>query len=362
LTDLLEPAPAAPSATPRPDAQGLSQKSLSPGRMAARRFRRHRAALIASIGLGLIALCAVLAPLIAPYSQNAAATVCVASASKSPGLALPPGTPTTSTSVATQGVGGCPVGQEPGRALDHPPSSQFWFGTDDIGRDLYSRVLWGARVSLFVGLAVAISSGVLGTIVGSYAGFRGGRADNLLMRVTDIFLALPLLVILLIVAQLPNKSPLAAQMLGPRGSLRFMVTLLTIIGWQTTARIVRGVVLSLKEQEFVEASRAVGAKDRWIIMRHIIPNAIGPIIVSMTFTVALAIGLESTLSYFGYGIDPLHASWGNLLADGKSAITTNRWWLVVFPSIALLITILCVNFMGDGLRDAFDPKQTKGRT
>jgi peptide/nickel transport system permease protein len=136
-----------------------------------------------------------------------------------------------------------------------------------------------------------------------------------------------------------------------------MISLLTLVGWMGTARLVRGTVLSLREKEFVEAARAIGARDRRIIARHLVPNSIGPIVVAMTFAVAAAIGLESTLSYFGFGVDPLAASWGNLLADTKGAVTSGYWWLVVFPSAALLLTILCVNFVGDGLRDALDPKQ-----
>ncbi len=252
-----------------------------------------------------------------------------------------------------------PYGQNEalGAAKFGPPSAEFWFGTDQIGRDLLSRLLWGGRVSLFIGLATAVSAGLIGTAVGAFAGFRGGRIDEILMRFTDLFIGLPLLVVLLIVRQLPNTQPWASTLLGPPGSLRLMISLLTFVTWMGTARLVRGTVLSLKEKEFVEAARAIGARDTWIIGRHLVPNSIGPIIVAMTFAVAGAIGLESTLSYFGFGLDPLKASWGNLLADTKGAVTSGYWWLVVFPSLALLTTILCVNFVGDGLRDAVDPKQ-----
>ena len=173
-----------------------------------------------------------------------------------------------------------------------PPNSQFWFGTDPIGRDLYSRVLYGGRVSLFVGIASAISA-----VSHRHRGRRrrrvsGGRIDNGLMRFTDLFLGLPLLVLLIVMRLLPEKQPWAATVLGEPGSKRLMVTLITLVAWMATARIVRGVVLSLKEKEFVEAARAVGASDRRIIVRHLVPNTIGPIVVSMTFIVAVAIGLE----------------------------------------------------------------------
>jgi ABC-type dipeptide/oligopeptide/nickel transport system permease subunit len=299
-------------------AHGLRTESVSPGRLAMRRFFRHRAAMGSLIVLGLLTIIVILAPVLTPFGQNDAL----------------------------------------GAKFFGPPTSEFWFGTDSIGRDLYSRILWGGRVSMFIGIATAISAGIVGTAIGAFAGFRGGRIDELLMRFTDLFLGLPLLVVLLIMRQLPEHQPWAASLLGPPGSMRLMVSLLTLVGWMGTARIVRGTVLSLKEKEFVEAARAIGARDSWIIGRHLVPNSIGPIIVAMTFTVAGAIGLESTLSYFGLGINALAASWGNLLSDTKGAVTSGYWWLVVFPSVALLITVLCVNFVGDGMRDALDPKQT----
>jgi len=245
------------------------------------------------------------------------------------------------------------------RAIHVPPNAQFWFGTDSIGRDLYSRILYGGRVSLLVGIASAISAGIIGTAIGAFAGFRGGQIDNMLMRGTDLFIGLPLLVVLIIMRLLPEKQPWAATVLGQPGSKRLMITLISLVAWMTTARLVRGVVLSLKEKEFIEAARAVGARDRRIILRHLVPNTIGPIVVAMTFIVAAAIGLESTLSFFGFGLDPTQASWGNLLADAGTNIITKKWWLVLFPGLVLLITILCINFMGDGLRDALDPKQEK---
>jgi peptide/nickel transport system permease protein len=179
----------------------------------------------------------------------------------------------------------------------------------------------------------------------------------MLMRGTDLFIGLPLLVVLIVMRLLPEKQPWAATVLGQPGSKRLMITLISLVAWMTTARLVRGVVLSLKEKEFIEAARSVGASDKRIIVRHLIPNTIGPIVVAMTFIVAAAIGLESTLSFFGFGLDPTQASWGNLLADAGTNIITKKWWLVLFPGLILLITILCINFMGDGLRDALDPKQ-----
>ena len=305
------------------EVQGLVPEAVSPTRLAFRRFLRHKPAVVATVILFLIALAVVLAPVLAPFGAN--------------------------ERVAQSG------------SLLLPPSSDYWFGTDAIGRDLYSRILWGGQVSLFIGISVAISSAVIGTAIGAIAGFTGGRLDNILMRITDGFLAFPLLVTLLIVRQIPEHQPWAVNVLGPPGSIRLMVTLLTLVAWMLTARIVRGVVLSLKEKEFVEAARALGASNKRIIVRHLVPNAIGPIIVAATLTVAGAIALESTISYFGFGVDPTQASWGNLLSDSKGFVLQNKWWMVVFPSLALLLTILAVNFLGDGMRDAFDPKQSRER-
>ncbi len=325
MVDIMTPVPGGPVEAPvLEDLEDLSVESKSPTQLALRRYRHHRAAMISSVVLLLIALACVFATWVAPYGENE----------------------------AIQGADGGLRNE-----ILVPPNSQFWFGTDSIGRDLYSRVLYGGRVSLFVGIASAISAGLIGTAVGAFSGFRGGRIDNGLMRFTDLVLGLPLLVLLMIMRMLPEKQPWAATVLGEPGSKRLMVTLITLVTWTSTARIVRGVVLSLKEKEFVEAARAVGASDKRIIFRHLVPNTIGPIVVSLTFIVAFAIGLESTLSFFGFGLDPTQSSWGNLLADAGTSVITGKWWLVLFPAIVLLITILCVNFMGDGLRDALDPKQ-----
>lgn len=305
------------------ESEGLVQ-SVSPSRLAARRYLRHRAAMIATVVLVIITIACFMAGVFAPYGEN------------------------ETVSVSEESLQ---------RAIHISPNAQFWFGTDSIGRDLYSRILYGGRVSLLVGIASAISAGLIGTAIGAFAGFRGGQIDNMLMRGTDLFIGLPLLVVLIIMRLLPEKQPWAATVLGPPGSKRLMITLIAIVAWMTTARLVRGVVLSLKEKEFIEAARAVGARDKRIIVRHLVPNTIGPIVVAMTFIVAAAIGLESTLSFFGFGLDPTQASWGNLLADAGTNIITKKWWLVLFPGLVLLITILCINFMGDGLRDALDPKQ-----
>ncbi len=316
--------------------EGLNVESVSPARMAVRRFFHHRAAMISLVVFGFIALMIIFAPITARYSEIER---------------LPP--------VETVD----PVtGDVSLRSAYNSPYSEAWFGTDDLNRDLYSRIIWGGRVSLFIGLAVALSASLIGTIVGALAGFRGGLIDDLLMRTTDLFLAFPLLVTLLVLRNAFNEIAALSWLFGELNSIRFIVVLLSVVGWMGVARIVRGVVLSLKEREFVEAAKAVGASNRRIIIRHLIPNSIGPILVAMTTAVVAAIVAESALSFFGYGVDPGQgkSSWGNLLAASKGSVQSGYWWMPLFPSVVFVITILCVNFIGDGLRDAFDPKQDKG--
>ncbi|MBA2282860.1 MAG: ABC transporter permease [Acidimicrobiia bacterium] len=318
--------PIVPNADADADAEGLAVVSKSPTQLAFRRFLRHRLA-VACLGiLVLLTLMVVFAPLTARYSEIEQVT------------------------------------DDSGAILRNvSPRWDAWFGTDDIGRDLYARIIWGGRVSMFIGIAVAFFSAIIGTAVGALAGWRGGRVDDALMRVTDIFLAFPLLVALLVMRNLFAEITWLRWLFGDLSSPRFIVVLLSLVGWMLVARLVRGTILSLKEREFVEAARALGATDRKIIMRHLIPNSLGPIIVAMTTTVAVAIITESTLSFFGYGPNPAEgrSSWGNLLREADGAITTGREWKAIFPGLTLVLVVLCVNFVGDGLRDAFDPKQRR---
>jgi peptide/nickel transport system permease protein len=242
------------------------------------------------------------------------------------------------------------------------PRDIAWFGTDDIGRDIYSRMIYGLRVSLVIGLMSAIFSTLIGVTVGATAGLRGGRFDDVVMRVTDVFLAFPFLVALLVVRNLLGSLDWVTNLIGEKSSIRFIITLFVIFGWMGVARLVRGQVLALKEREFIEASKALGATNRRIVFRHLLPNASGPIMVALTTAVVAAIIGEATLAFFGFGPDAGsgQTSLGILVGNAKGAVQTGFWWIAVFPCALLVAVTLCINFMGDGLRDATDPKLVYG--
>ena len=238
------------------------------------------------------------------------------------------------------------------------PRTNAWLGTDDIGRDLYSRLIYGVRVSLVIGLFSAVISVVLGCLIGAVAGFRGGRFDDVVMRVTDLFLAFPFLVTLLVMRNVLGSIEWLRPIIGDLSSVRFIIVLFAVFGWMGVARIVRGQVLALKEREFIEAARAVGASRWYIVRRHLLPNSIGPIMVALTFSVVSAIISEATLAFFGYGPQAGDGatSLGILVGAAKSAVNPGFWWLAVFPCLTLVVIALSINFIGDALRDATDPR------
>jgi ABC-type dipeptide/oligopeptide/nickel transport system permease subunit len=309
-------------------AEGLSENSLSPRQMAFRRYFHHKGAFVATIGMVIMVLFVLLSPITARYGVNEAI------------FPAERGSPNSYLS----------------------PRSAAWFGTDDIGRDIYSRMIYGLRVSLIIGICSAIIATVVGVTVGSIAGLRGGRFDDILMRVTDIFLAFPFLVALLVVRNFLGELDFLTPIIGERTSIRFIIFLFVIFGWMGVARLVRGSVLALKEREFVEAARALGSSDGRIVVKHLLPNSIGPILVALTNTVVAAIIGEATLSFFGFGPDAGsgQTSLGLLVSAAKQGVTAGFWWMVVFPCGLLVAVALCINFIGDGLRDATDPKLIQG--
>jgi peptide/nickel transport system permease protein len=237
-----------------------------------------------------------------------------------------------------------------GMTAEHP------FGTDNLGRDTLARSIYGGRVSLSVGLASMFIAMFLGTFIGILAGYYH-LLDNPLMRLTDMFLALPILPLLLVIMLL-FRDPLRKSFGPELGIFILIVTIIGILGWMPTARLVRGEVLSVKEREFVLAARSIGASDGRILARHILPNVISPVMVAATFSVAGAIITESALSFLGLGFPPDFPTWGRLLFDGKDYLTLTPA-LVFWPGLLISITVLCVNFVGDGLRDALDPRLRK---
>lgn len=224
-----------------------------------------------------------------------------------------------------------------------PPSAAHWMGTDELGRDVFTRIVFGARISLKVGFVAVGIAMVIGTIVGLVAGFYGGWMDSLLMRLVDIMLCFPTFFLILAVI----------AMLEP--SIWYIMIVIGVTGWMGVARLVRAEVLSIRERDFILAARAIGASDLRIIFRHILPNAMAPVLVAATLGVAGAILTESALSFLGIGVQPPTPSWGNILTSGKDYIEF-AWWLSLYPGLAILVTVLAYNLLGEGIRDAIDPR------
>ena len=266
------------------------------------KFRRHKAAVISGIVLIVMIIVCFGAPWIAPYEFDA--------------IDL--------------------------RNTRQPPSLDHLMGTDDLGRDAFTRLLYGGRISLTVGIFAALVATTIGAVLGAVAGFYGGGTDNVLMRFTEVIIAIPSLPLLIILSSYTQASVVV------------IILIIGLLSWMATARIVRGSVHSVKRQDFVMAARMMGCRNATIIGRHIIPNVMGPIIVGATLGVGAAIIIESSLSFLGLGISPPTPTWGNMLQDSQSTMATKPW-LTIFPGLAILITVLCINFLGEGLHDALDP-------
>ncbi|HEX6288326.1 MAG TPA: nickel transporter permease [Herpetosiphonaceae bacterium] len=224
-----------------------------------------------------------------------------------------------------------------------PPSAEHLLGTDKLGRDLLSRMLYGARISLLVGVAVVTLAGGLGTLLGLVAGYAGGWIDEALMRLTDIFFAFPALILAMAIA----------GALGP--SLQNALIAISVVSWPVYARLIRGQVLSLKQQEFIQAARTLGVPEWRIILRHLLPNTLAPLLVQTSFDMGAAITAVAGLSFIGFGAQPPTPEWGVMISEGRNYITT-QWWLSTIPALAILLVVGGFNLLGDGLRDALDPR------
>lgn len=301
---------ASPIAEPRAPA-----RRRTPGREAWRRFRRHRLAVASLALLGLL----ILAVLLCPFVWKV---------------------PIDDIDFAAKLVG---------PSLDHP------FGTDDLGQDLLARLVYGGRISLAVGFAAMLVAVFVGVVIGSIAGIASGRVDAALMWLTDLFLSLPQLPLLLLIIYLFRDS-LSALFGLEGGVFLLMVTVIGGLRWMPVARLVRAQFLSLREKEFVDAARALGASRLRIVVRHILPNALGPVIVAATIEVASAVIAESTLSFLGLGFPPDTPTWGRILFDAKDYLDIAPHW-ALFPGAAIFIVVLTINFIGDGLRDALDARR-----
>jgi len=226
------------------------------------------------------------------------------------------------------------------------PSLAHWFGTDNLGRDLFTRILYGGRISMTVGILASLVSVLVGVIYGAISGFIGGKTDTVLMRIVDILYALPFIFLVIILMVYFGRNIL------------LLFVALGLTQWLTMARIVRGQVISLKHKEFIEAAKAVGVKTRYIILKHLIPNTLGPVIVYLTLTIPSVILEEAFLSFLGLGVQAPMASWGTLISSGVEVMEIAPW-ILLFPATMLSLTLFSLNFLGDGLRDALDPKGAK---
>ncbi len=278
-------------------------QTRSPRSIFVRRFRKERTAVFGLVTMILFILMALFAPVLSPYD---------------------------------------PLEQNISESLA-PPSPDHWFGADKLGRDILSRMLYGARISLATGLGVVVMASLLGTTVGLLAGYAGGWWDEALMRVTDIFFAFPSLILAMAIA----------GALGP--SLQNALIAVAVVTWPIYARLVRGQVLVLREREFVEAARAIGSGHGLILRRHLLPNTMSPLLVQISFDMGTTILAVAGLSFIGFGAQPPTPEWGVMISEGRNFITTH-WWLTFFPAMAMLFAVAGFNLVGDGLRDVLDPR------
>ena len=275
-------------------------------------FRKDRIAMVSLIFLSIVVIFAILAPLLTPYPEQGAGTPNIQEKLKAPNWR-------------------------------HP------LGTDNLGRDLWARILFGARTSLIIGFTVTVLGAFIGAVLGATAGYFGGWIDEIIMRITDIFLAFPPLLLAIIMA----------AVLGP--SITNTIIAITVTWWPWYTRIVRGQAVSVRERNYIKAAIVIGVNDRTIIKRHLLPNIMTPVLVQATLDLGSAILVAASLSFIGLGTQPPAADWGVLVSDGRELLLSGRWWLAVYPGLAIFLTVTALNLMGDGVRDAADPKTRGGK-
>jgi peptide/nickel transport system permease protein len=299
-----------------------TKQPLTPGQLVWRRFRKHRMALLGGIGAILLLLFIIGGSIIFPESLA------------------------NNTDLAQRLAG---------------PSATHWFGTDSVGRDVFYRIIYGGQISLFIGLLAVILEVSLGTLIGGIAAYYGGWVDAILMRFTEAMLAIPSLFLLIVLAKFIGQNVGMVTIMGRTfsGSIGIVILVIGITSWMYLARIVRANVLSLKEFDYIAASKALGASDSRIFFSHLIPNTLGAIIVASTLGLAGAILLEAYVSFLGLGVQQPTSTWGNMMQSAQSFMTRGAWWMWVYPSGFIIFTILCINLLGDGLRDAFDPRSSR---
>jgi peptide/nickel transport system permease protein len=299
-----------------------TREALTPGQLVWRRFRKHRMALIGAVGIVLLVLFILGGSIFVPESSANTGNLLV-------------------------------------RLI--APSGAHIFGTDSTGRDVFFRIIYGGQISLFIGILAVTLEVTLGTVIGGVAAYFGGWIDAILMRFTEAMLAIPSLFLLIVLAKFLGKDIPTFTFLGRTfsGSVLIVIIVIGMTSWMFLARIVRANVLSLKELDYISASKALGANNRRIFFNHLVPNTLGPIIVAATLGLANAILTEAYVSFLGLGVQPPTATWGNMMDQAQSFILRGVWWMWVFPSVFIVFTILCINLMGDGLRDAFDPRSSR---
>lgn len=279
-----------------------------------RSYRRHRPAMIGTITILVMVFAAIFAPYLTPFDPEKIDLV-----------------------VKMQ-----------------PPSFVHWMGTDELGRDVLTRILYGGRISLSIGVMAMAIAIVVGVVIGGLAGYFGGWVDNILMRFTDMMLTFPQLFILIVFSLALRDLPIESLRGTAFASVFSIVLVISVLSWMSVARLVRASFISLKEQEFIEAARSVGARDIHIMLQHLLPNSLSPIIVAATFRIATSITTESGLSYLGFGVQPPTATWGVMLRTAQAQMQLAPW-TAIFPGLMIFIAVIAFNFVGDGLRDALDP-------